>query len=77
MPITYYPRPEGSAPNLSSFSDGWRHLKHILLRAPTLLFLIPGFVLFALGMLVVFISKRKYIHTTQSQVKFKLKDIPN
>jgi hypothetical protein len=53
VPITYYPRPEGSAPNLSSFSDGWRHLKHILLRAPTLLFLIPGFILFALGMLLV------------------------
>ena len=53
VPITYYPRPEGSAPNLSSFSDGWRHLKHILLRAPTLLFLIPGFILFALGLLLV------------------------
>ena len=53
VPITYYPRPEGSEPNLSSFSDGWRHLKHILLRAPTLLFLIPGFILFALGMLLV------------------------
>ena len=55
VPITYYPRPEGSEPNLSSFSDGWRHLKHILLRAPTLLFLIPGFILFALGMLLVFL----------------------
>jgi len=53
VPITYYPRPEGSAPNLHSFSDGWRHLKHILLRAPTLLFLIPGFIFFALGMLLV------------------------
>ena len=53
MPITYYPRPEGSEPNLSSFSDGWRHLKHILLRAPTLLFLIPGFILFVLGLLLV------------------------
>ena len=55
VPITYYPRPEGSAPNLSSFSDGWRHLKHILLRAPTLLFLIPGFILFALGLFLVFL----------------------
>ena len=53
VPITYYPRPEGSEPNLSSFSDGWRHLKHILLRAPTLLFLIPGFILFMLGLLLV------------------------
>jgi glycosyltransferase involved in cell wall biosynthesis len=53
VPITYYPRPEGSEPNLSSFSDGGRHLKHIFLRAPTLLFLIPGFILFALGLLLV------------------------
>jgi len=53
VPITYYPRPEGSEPNLSSFLDCWRHLKHILLRAPTLLFLIPGFILFALGLLLV------------------------
>ena len=55
VPITYYLRPEGSEPNLSSFSDGWRHLRHILLRAPTLLFLIPGFIFFALGVLLVFL----------------------
>lgn len=55
VPITYYPRPKGSEPNLSSFSDGWRHLKHILLRAPTLLFLLPGFILFLLGTLLVFL----------------------
>jgi len=53
VPITYYPRPEGSEPNLNSFLDGWRHLRHILLRAPTLLFLIPGFILFVLGLLLV------------------------
>jgi hypothetical protein len=55
VPITYYPRPEGSEPNLSSFSDGGRHLKHIFLRAPTLLFLIPGSILFAVGTLLVFL----------------------
>ena len=53
VPITYYPRVGEST--LHSFSDGWRHLKHILLRAPTLLFLIPGFILFMLGMLLVFL----------------------
>jgi hypothetical protein len=50
-----YPREGESESTLHSFSDGWRHLKHILLRAPTLLFLIPGFILFALGMLLVFL----------------------
>ena len=51
--ITYYPRVGEST--LHSLPDGWRHLKHILLRAPTLLFLIPGFILFMLGMLLVFL----------------------
>jgi len=55
VPITYYPRPEGSAPNLSSFSDGWRHLKFIFLNAPNALFLLPGSILFALGLLLVFL----------------------
>ena len=53
VPITYYPRVGEST--LHSLPDGWRHLKHILLRAPTLLFLIPGFILFMLGMLLVFL----------------------
>ncbi len=54
VPITYYPR-RGAESTLHSFSDGWRHLKHILLRAPTLLFLIPGFILLALGLFLVFL----------------------
>ncbi|MCK4527252.1 glycosyltransferase family 2 protein, partial [candidate division WOR-3 bacterium] len=55
VPITYYPREGESESTLHSFSDGWRHLKHILLRAPTLLFLIPGFILFIIGVLLVFL----------------------
>lgn len=51
--IIYYPR-EGES-TLHSFSDGWRHLKYILLRAPTLLFLIPGFIIFIVGVLLVFL----------------------
>lgn len=53
IPITYYPRAKGAEPNLKSFSDGWRHLKFILLNAPDVLFLWPGSVLFALGLLLV------------------------
>ncbi|MDD1677930.1 MAG: glycosyltransferase family 2 protein [Methanomicrobiales archaeon] len=51
IPITYSPRKGES--NLNSFSDGWRHLRYILLRAPTLLFLIPGLVLLILGLFFV------------------------
>ncbi len=55
IPITYYRRAAGSEPNLSSFSDGWRHLKFILLEAPTHLFILPGTVLCVAGLLAVFL----------------------
>jgi hypothetical protein len=51
VPIIYYPR-EGES-KLSSFSDGWRHLKFMLLYTPKHLFILPGIVLFLFGMTLV------------------------
>jgi len=51
VPITYYPGVGEST--LHSLPEGWRHLKHILLRVPTFLFLIPGYILFVTGVLLV------------------------
>lgn len=34
---------------LKSFSDGWRHLRFILLYSPLLLFLLPGLIISSLG----------------------------
>ena len=51
LPITYHER-EGEA-TLESFSDGWRHVKFMLVNAPGYLFSGPGFVLTALGLLVM------------------------
>ena len=54
IPISYHPRKGES--KLSSFSDGWRHLRFLLLHSPTWLFLLPGALLAvagALGMVVV------------------------
>nr|WP_217353105.1 glycosyltransferase family 2 protein [Haloprofundus sp. MHR1] len=51
IPITYHPR-EGEA-TLESFSDGWRHVKFMLVNAPGHLFSIPGMVLGVVGMLVM------------------------
>ena len=51
VPITYYPRAGES--KLSSFSDGWRHLRFMILHSPTALFLIPGLILFILGWISV------------------------
>jgi glycosyltransferase involved in cell wall biosynthesis len=51
IPIEYHPR-EGES-KLSSFRDGWRHLRFLLVHSPTHLFLIPGAVLAGLGVLIM------------------------
>lgn len=49
VPITYYPRKGES--KLNSFRDGWRHLRFMLLLSPTTLFLLPGALLFLMGLI--------------------------
>lgn len=51
VPITYHPRKTKS--KLSPFSDGWRHLRFMLLYSPNYLFLIPGFIMFLIGLLLL------------------------
>src|SRR5271170_7727937 len=50
FPIEYHPR--GGESKLSSFRDGWRHLRFLLVHSPTYLFILPGAVLAALGALI-------------------------
>jgi len=50
FPIEYHPR--GGESKLSSFRDGWRHLRFLLVHSPTHLFLVPGAILLALGALI-------------------------
>jgi glycosyltransferase involved in cell wall biosynthesis len=52
IPIEYHPR-QGES-KLSSFRDGWRHLRFLLVHSPTYLFLIPGAFMALLGALVLF-----------------------
>jgi glycosyltransferase involved in cell wall biosynthesis len=49
IPISYHPRKGES--KLSSFSDGWRHLRFLLIHSPTWLFVLPGAILAVLGVL--------------------------
>ena len=49
VPINYYPRIGES--KLNSFSDGWRHLRFMLMFSPTYLFFIPGSLLFMMGII--------------------------
>jgi len=54
VPITLWPDKRGRPPHLRSFRDGWRHLRFMLLYAPNWLFLLPGALLVAVGLAVVF-----------------------
>jgi glycosyltransferase involved in cell wall biosynthesis len=48
--IQYHPR--GGESKLSSFRDGWRHLRFLLVHSPTYLFIVPGAVMTLLGALL-------------------------
>jgi glycosyltransferase involved in cell wall biosynthesis len=54
FPIEYHPR--GGESKLSSFRDGWRHLRFLLVHSPTHLFVIPGGVMTVLGAIVALVS---------------------
>jgi hypothetical protein len=49
VPIRYAPR--GGESKLSSFRDGWRHLRYLLVHSPFHLFIVPGLVLCLLGVI--------------------------
>jgi glycosyltransferase involved in cell wall biosynthesis len=54
FPIEYHPR--GGQSKLSSFRDGWRHLRFLLVHSPTHLFMLPGALLLALGTIIAGVS---------------------
>ena len=53
LPIGYYARKGES--KTKSFSDGWKHLRFMLLYSPLFLFFIPGLVIFLLGIVTLFL----------------------
>jgi glycosyltransferase involved in cell wall biosynthesis len=50
FPIEYHPRAGES--KLSSFRDGWRHLRFLLVHSPNHLFILPGALMAAIGAIV-------------------------
>jgi glycosyltransferase involved in cell wall biosynthesis len=55
FPIEYHPR--GGESKLSSFRDGWRHLRFLLVHSPTHLFILPGAILSGVGtVILVFVA---------------------
>jgi len=57
FPIEYHPR--GGESKLSSFRDGWRHLRFLLVHSPNHLFILPGAAMSGLGALIVLISESR------------------
>lgn len=51
IPISLRPDGRERRSHLRPFRDGWRHLRFMLLFSPTAVFLIPGAILMALGLL--------------------------
>lgn len=52
VPTTLKPDGRSRAPHLRSFSDGWRHLKFLLMYSPKWLFYYPGMLLLAVGLIM-------------------------
>lgn len=52
--IDYHPR--GGTSKLSTFRDGWRHLRFLLVHSPTHLFMVPGLILAVLGTIIAGVS---------------------
>jgi glycosyltransferase involved in cell wall biosynthesis len=50
LPIDYHPR--GGESKLSSFRDGWRHLRYLVLHSPRHLFILPGMTMAIVGGLI-------------------------
>jgi hypothetical protein len=50
LPIEYHPR--GGESKLSSFRDGWRHLRYLVLHSPQHLFVVPGAAMSLAGGLI-------------------------
>ncbi len=53
VPTTLSPDGRTRAPHLRSWSDGWRHLKFLLMHCPNWLFLYPGMILMAIGVVMM------------------------
>ena len=51
IPITLHKDGRDRRPHLRTWRDGWRHLRFMLLYCPRWLFVVPGLMLFILGML--------------------------
>jgi glycosyltransferase involved in cell wall biosynthesis len=62
VPIILYPDGRTRPPHLRTWSDGWRHLRFLLLYSPRWLFFYPGIALAVLGSILSALLIRGPIH---------------
>jgi len=62
VPITLHPDGRSREPHLRTWRDGWRHLRFMLLYSPRWLFIIPGSILFLIGILGVLALSTGRVH---------------
>lgn len=55
VPITLYKDGRSRSPHLKRWRDGWRHLRFMLLHAPTWLFTLPGLAMVTIGLIGQFL----------------------
>ncbi|MDD6194979.1 MAG: glycosyltransferase family 2 protein [Lachnospiraceae bacterium] len=55
VPTTLKKDGRSHAPHLRSWSDGWRHLKFLLMHSPNWLFMYPGLFLLAIGLILTIV----------------------
>jgi len=53
IPITLYCDKRDRAPHLRTWSDGWRHLRFMMLYAPKHTFMLPGLLFMLIGLLLM------------------------
>jgi hypothetical protein len=65
-PVTLRPDGRSRAPHLKSWRDGWRHLRFLLLHSPKFLFIYPGLMLTALGLIGATVLSHGAVRLTPS-----------
>ena len=65
-PTTLKPDGRTRRPHLKTWSDGWRHLRFLLLHSPKFLFIYPGAMLTGLGMLGVALLSHGAVRLTSA-----------
>jgi hypothetical protein len=68
VPTVLSPDGRTRAPHLRTWSDGWRHLRFLLLHSPRWLFLYPGLVMLVLGLVGIAVLLPGPVRLTQTTV---------